>query len=130
VKDKLFFAAVTLIFAAFCTALITLPDNTVTYLHIVPRETAPVAAEVKETSRVEYETIAETVFIPSADTPVNINTADLDRLCALPGIGPALAERIVQYRNESGDFMSPEEIMNVRGIGEAMYEKIKDMIIS
>lgn len=59
---------------------------------------------------------------------VNINTATVEQLDTLPGIGPALAERIVQYRNEHGPFERIEDLMNVKGIGEAMFEKLKDKI--
>ncbi len=59
---------------------------------------------------------------------ININTADEKVLDELPGIGPAMAKRIVEYREREGMFRSPEELKNVRGIGEAKYEKIKDRV--
>ena len=63
-----------------------------------------------------------------AGTAVNINTADLNQLVSLPGIGETYAQAIIDYRNTSGFFQKPEDIMNVSGIGEAKYEKIKDLI--
>ncbi len=62
------------------------------------------------------------------DGRVNINTADEIRLQQLPGIGPALAERIVDYRQRHGGFASIEDIMNVSGIGEATFENIREYI--
>ena len=59
---------------------------------------------------------------------VNINTADESGLDKLPGVGPATAARIIEYRTEHGPFESPEDIKNVRGIGQAKYEKMKDKI--
>jgi len=59
---------------------------------------------------------------------VDLNRADAAELQSLPGIGPATAERIVQYRNENGGFGRIEEIMNVRGIGEKKFERLKDLI--
>lgn len=59
---------------------------------------------------------------------VNINTADEKELDKLPGIGPAMAKRIVEYRMENGAFQAPEEIKRVKGIGDAKYEKMKDKI--
>lgn len=59
------------------------------------------------------------------DIIVNINTADAEALQQLRGIGPALAGRIVEYRNENGPFKSLEDIKNVRGIGDATFERIK-----
>ncbi|WP_203233828.1 MULTISPECIES: ComEA family DNA-binding protein [unclassified Actinomyces] len=57
---------------------------------------------------------------------VNINTADAAELEALPGIGPALAQRIVDYRNEHGPFASVDELTSVSGIGAAKLEALRD----
>ena len=59
---------------------------------------------------------------------VNINTADEKALDTLPGVGPATAQKIIEYRENEGAFQSPEDIMKVRGIGKAKYEKMKDKI--
>ena len=59
---------------------------------------------------------------------ININTADSEELQKLYRIGPALAERIIEYRNSFGNFVTIEEIMEVKGIGEKTFEKIKDEI--
>ena len=59
---------------------------------------------------------------------VNINTATLEELCTLTGIGESKAQSIISYREENGDFTSIEEIMNISGIKEGIYEKIKDQI--
>jgi len=59
---------------------------------------------------------------------INLNTATAEQLMELPGIGEAKAKSILEYRTGIGQFTAPEEIMNVSGIGEAMYEKIKDKI--
>lgn len=60
--------------------------------------------------------------------PVDINTADADTLDTLPGIGPALAGRIIAYREAHGPFDSGEELMEVKGIGAATYEELADWI--
>ena len=59
---------------------------------------------------------------------VNLNTAQQSELESLSGIGPAFAERIIDYREANGGFMSKEEIQAVSGIGEKTYEKIKGQI--
>lgn len=59
---------------------------------------------------------------------VNINTATAEELEKLDGIGPAIAKRIVEYRNTNGKFLSIDEIKNVSGIGEKTFEKFKDDI--
>ncbi len=68
---------------------------------------------------------------PQAAAPgekVNINTAGVDELVALPGIGRAYAERIIEYRQKNGPFKKVEDILNVRGIGEKTFERIRDRL--
>lgn len=60
---------------------------------------------------------------------VNINTADKEALCTLPGIGPAIADRIIEYREKTEPFKNIEEITKVKGIGEKTFQKIKDTIV-
>ena len=56
---------------------------------------------------------------------ININSADVDALTQLPGIGKKTAQKIVDYRNKNGKFSSPEALMNVKGIGQKKYDKLK-----
>ena len=59
---------------------------------------------------------------------VNINTADKEALCTLPGIGPSLSAAIIKYRTENGPFPHPACITEVKGIGKKLYGEIKDKI--
>ncbi|MEG2008262.1 MAG: ComEA family DNA-binding protein [Oscillospiraceae bacterium] len=59
---------------------------------------------------------------------ININSASAERLALLPGIGAALADRIVAYREANGDFSDISGIMNVSGIGDGKFAKIRDLI--
>jgi len=59
---------------------------------------------------------------------ININTASKDELISLPRIGPAIAERIITYRQKEGSFKSIKDLDNVSGIGEATMEQLKDLI--
>jgi competence protein ComEA len=59
---------------------------------------------------------------------VNINTASAAELDGLPGIGPTLSERIVAYRHDHGPFVEPSDIMDVEGIGQGLYERIRELI--
>ena len=59
---------------------------------------------------------------------INLNTATIDQLETLPGIGRKTAERILEQRQKSGGFKKIEELMNVKGIGEKSFLKIKPMV--
>lgn len=59
---------------------------------------------------------------------ININTASLSELISLPGIGEKRAQKIISYREKAGNFKNKEDIMKVKGIGEGIYTKIKDII--
>lgn len=63
------------------------------------------------------------------NSKVNINTATQTELETLPGIGPSLALKIINYRKENGKFSNIEEIKNVSGIGDSKYEKLKNYIL-
>jgi competence protein ComEA len=66
--------------------------------------------------------------VSGAEDLVNINTATLEELDTLPGIGPTTAQKIIDYREENGPFAQIEDIINVSGIGPATFENIKDLI--
>lgn len=59
---------------------------------------------------------------------ININTASVNELDTLPGIGPSLANAIIEYRQKHGNFQTTRELMDVPGIGEKLYNKICDKI--
>lgn len=74
--------------------------------------------------------IIEENAVPSNNSTqtININKATEKEFETLPGIGPSLASKIIEYRNQNGKFGSIEDIKNVNGIGDNKYEKIKDLI--
>lgn len=63
--------------------------------------------------------------VSSQPAKININQASCEELTVLPGIGPQLASRIVEYRNAHGDFKTIDSLANVQGIGQAKIEDIK-----
>ena len=71
---------------------------------------------------------AQEPVTPMPEPLVNVNTADLETLDKLSGIGPALAERIIAYREEHGPFRTVEDLLEVKGIGEATLEEFRQEI--
>jgi len=59
---------------------------------------------------------------------IDINTASLEELKTLPGIGNTNAQKIIEYREQNGPFINTEDIINISGIGPGIYERIKDLI--
>ncbi|MCL2697759.1 MAG: ComEA family DNA-binding protein [Oscillospiraceae bacterium] len=127
---KAFFPLISLVFIIACAVFVYLA-----------REAEPVyvrvAAPVAENGTTSSPSIGQPQNhngyavdgIVGIGTPlVNINTADLEELMTLQGIGPAIGQRIIDYREDSGLFMAVEEIMEVSGIGEVVFANIRDRI--
>jgi competence protein ComEA len=64
----------------------------------------------------------------TAAAPVNLNTATVEQLATIPGVGPRMAERIIDYRQKNGGFKKVEDLMNVSGVGEKSFLKMKPLI--
>ena len=78
------------------------------------------------TDMTESLTASEAATSPSK---VDLNAATLEDLDGLEGIGPVLAQRIIDYRKEYGGFTNIEELKKVKGIGEALFQKLHDKIM-
>ena len=76
----------------------------------------------------QTESTKETEPEVQVSFPIDINTASLTELMELPDIGEVLAQRIIDHRTENGPFATIEDIMNVHGISDKRFEKIKDLI--
>jgi competence protein ComEA len=69
-----------------------------------------------------------TVTSPTPEAPLDLNAASVDELDELPGVGPATAKAIVDYRNEHGSFSSVDDLLAVRGIGPAKLDGFRDLV--
>lgn len=87
------------------------------------------AEVLQDESRVYVPTISESIADEAEnDGKINLNTATKEELMTLPGVGEAKAASIIQYRTENGGFKSIEDIMQISGIKEGLFEKIKELI--
>ena len=105
--------------------------------------TLNLARKVNDGEQIYVPTVGEATVPPPATsgksapanaptkTPIgriNLNTATLEELDVLPGIGPSIAQRIIDYRNQNGAFKQIEDLKKVRGIGDALFSQIKDLV--
>ena len=93
--------------------------------HRIHETTAVLEQEQREAPEASEQELQEQ---SATNDKINLNTATLEELDSLPGIGPATARKIIEYRETWGGFAVPEEILNVKRIGEKTYEKLKDKI--
>lgn len=96
------------------------------------RDSVNLAALLKDGEKIRIYTQEEAELLQESEKAaglVNLNTADVQELCTLTGIGEARAQDIIAYRDANGSFQSVEEIMNVNGIKETTFQKIKDKIV-
>jgi competence protein ComEA len=97
-------------------------------LAIVAMAAIPVAAVAAQAAPAAKQGVgkpAKPAKAPASTAVVNINTATQAQLESLPGVGAKAAERILEYRQKNGQFKKVEDLMNVKGIGEKSFLKLK-----
>lgn len=105
-----------------------------TVRHVQEQQVPPLAADslvaqpVADTASVNSPKPETASPSPSAENPINVNTASREALKALPGIGPALSKRIEAYRSSRGSFQRVEELERVSGIGPKTLATLRPMI--
>ncbi len=123
-KTEFILLAVTVIFAAFTIGFFTGRSTVRSTFTVETEQPAPESFDL--ISEVSGDDVA-TRTQPEQGL-ININTATAEELCELPGIGEAISQRIIDYRTANGDFETIEDIMNVSGIGEGIFDGISAMI--
>jgi competence protein ComEA len=95
----------------------------------VPIKEGNTAATKEENHSTEAQAPqTKTTGVETKSEKININTASIEDLDTLPGIGEVTAQKIIDYRTQKGRFKTVDEIKEVNGIGEAKFEKIKELI--
>lgn len=118
--------------SSFLNLAAPVEDGQQVHIPLIARAEAP--TEASQAGGEEHPALVVTlptptsILTPTPEFPINVNTARIEELDLLPGIGPVIAQRIIDYREKYGPFQSIEEIMKVKGIGEATFEKIRELI--
>lgn len=113
-KNKLLIAALAALAAVMIALHLHMPHGTQEW-----RITEPSAAGRS----------GETMAVDCPQGDVDVNTASLQELCALTGVGPSLAQEIVAEREQNGNFHYPEDLINVKGIGEKTLERMREQLL-
>ena len=87
-----------------------------------------VAVSAAAASAQNKATTPKAAATATATAPVNLNTATAEQLATIPGVGQKMAERIIDYRQKNGGFKKVEDLMNVSGVGEKSFLKMKPLI--
>lgn len=135
-KNSFIFLTLSLLFIISCIILVIfIKEDDNGYIEIIDTKQINYSNKIEfditdssATSQSETENRVAADDDNAATEKININTASLDELVTLKGIGEAIGQRIIDYRIANGKFYTIEEIMEVNGIGIKVFEKLKDFI--
>lgn len=133
VAEKLILFAVFIVFAVI-VVMFSFKWNSVgedesdvtSFQYVTSKKAQSVAVSDIGSTASENESHAESTV--SDSSPININTATAAQLDTLPGIGAKKAEAIIEYRENNGPFLKIEDIKNVSGIGDKIFEQLRELI--
>lgn len=129
IKPEFLLFSIALAFLAFIGGFFLGSQNRGSEVSIRTASDAPAYSQAESTA--PQSTVAPSVAVTTEakkDGPLNLNTATVDELAKLPGIGEVIAQRIVDYREANGFFSSVEELDEVPGIGSKRIEGLKDYV--
>ena len=102
----------------------TIADGTHVHIGAKIQKQQEVAPRIPGMPASKSSAVVQSGIQPKSQSLININTATASELESLPGIGPAIAQRIIEYRNVHGNFSRPEDLINVRGIGKSKLAQV------